>query len=293
MQKRPRSGLPTRCFLLNTIFCGILLLFSLEAPFFVNATDGSDASDEDNNTNNANTEQPGQYEVQNEGNAESTIKIISNPHENITHQKRETCDKLSCVPKNNLQEKLVQAKYIIRHTNIATQRETLQNVTFVRYGTKASSSLQEDVENGETDNGDKSNLVPIYYFKQSSQITSDPLPFQLLLVDDIDDALFMVHVVPVNIYIASRDTWFPGYYWEPIVICGCGVSATLSADRIVNRDAYYTHVGWKFTSTSDHKSFFYALIVNIINDSTDHKGVYIGNITAPSWMIHEVVGNVM
>ena len=114
--------------------------------------------------------------------------------------------------------------------------------------------------------------IPIYQFKQPRRLSSLELPYELVLVSDIDAT---IREVPVDLK-DSMDSWFLGYHWNPIV---CG-------DNL--------HVGWKFQE-NDGKDYFYALIVSM--KEKEDEGVVVSSFAegvmdmvaigarAPKWMV--------
>ncbi len=131
---------------------------------------------------------------------------------------------------------------LIRHANIKTQKETLHNITFVKFNPKFDdvhgdvmmfSSEEEENKESQEEEADDNIFIPIYHFKQSSKV--DPLPFQLVLVTDIfDKEWILLHEISVNNIHATtskEDSWFPGYYCVPIVICGCDSTVQVQTKR--------------------------------------------------------------
>merc|ERR1719313_2982202 len=76
--------------------------------------------------------------------------------------------------------------------------------------------------------------VPLYRFRQSSRLTSKPLPFQIVLVNRLDQSGVLTIPVPMT---QAADSWFPEYYWSIVVCESCGTMK---------------HLGWKFTHKIDH-----------------------------------------
>merc|ERR1711871_474606 len=92
--------------------------------------------------------------------------------------------------------------------------------------------------------------VPLYHFQQPARLSSLELPFKLLLLRDVP--LEGIHELTVDPREAM-DSWFVGYTWT-IVVC--------------ERCDGVTHLGWRFTSTSDGSNFF-ALIVDYKDDENE------------------------
>mmetsp|Transcript_15165 Transcript_15165/g.17438 ORF Transcript_15165/g.17438 Transcript_15165/m.17438 type:complete len:221 (+) Transcript_15165:160-822(+) len=146
---------------------------------------------------------------------ESEVRAISNPH----------CSRLSednsILTAHGCDHHLLLSPHRIIVDHKATQPDTLIGVT-----TKKILSVP----------------VPVYHFHQPARISEKQLPFQLVLLSNIDDKTGLIEIsVP---HSQSIDSWFPGYQWAPIVYVSCGNPL---------------HVGWKFSSTTG--DFFYALIV--------------------------------
>jgi hypothetical protein len=106
--------------------------------------------------------------------------------------------------------------------------------------------------------------VPIYRMKQPYRISTAELQFDLVLVRDIPakESIRFASVDPVK----SKDSWFPGFSWTPIVHQCAGD---------------YQHVGWKFEA--DSGDFFYALLVQV--DPRKKEYVVIESLPAANWMI--------
>jgi hypothetical protein len=163
---------------------------------------------------------------------------------------------------SNLQSILKPEKLI--STLYKTQKDTLQGIRMV------------SMSGGGVD-------VPLYQFKQPRRLSNQELPFQLVLVSDMDDTPHQINVVQ-DMAVAS-DSWFPGYFWSVVVICDCSALE-------------YRHVGWKFTSLTDPASSspssdsFYALTVHSINTvtkkevaTTSTEAVRVFGMAAPGWML--------
>ena len=170
---------------------------------------------------------------------EKDIEVIPNPHDNK-----------GCLP--SLDGML--EPYHLLTKPVATQADTFQELSYAKV---------------------LSVPIPIYRMKQPNRISHLELEFKLALVKDLSNAAKpQVHEVTVPMEQA-RDSWFPGYYWSPIVM-GCGGG--------------YQHVGWKFTAIDNNKPmpFFYALMVQV--DETERtQGVRIGGFRAPGWMAAAII----
>jgi hypothetical protein len=182
-------------------------------------------------------------------------------NETIKRNSKQQCTS-PCV--SNLQSIVKPEKLI--STLYKTQKDTLQGIRMV------------SINGGGVD-------VPLYQFKQPRRISDQELPFQLLLVSEMDDTPHQINVVH-DMAVAS-DSWFPGYFWSVVVICDCSALE-------------YRHVGWKFTSLTDPSSSsssssssdsFYALTVHSINTvtkkevATSAEAVRVFGMAAPGWML--------
>jgi hypothetical protein len=126
--------------------------------------------------------------------------------------------------------------------------------------------------------------VPVYTMKQPERISQAQLQFQLVLVKALSAGMSnLVREVPVPMEQAV-DSWFPGYYWTPLIMA-CG-----------GHDNYnYQHVGWKFTAidnedittNNNRLTQFYALMVQT-NQKEKTQGLRIGGFRAPGWMMESV-----
>jgi len=147
---------------------------------------------------------------------ESEVQAISNPHCSDASEKNPTC----------LDQGYGHHLFLSPHRIIVTPKAT-QSDTLIGITTKKILTVP----------------VPIYHFHQPARLSEVQLPFQLVLISDIDDrrGLHEIATPPAQ----SADSWFPGYHWLPIVYVSC---------------EHPQHVGWKFTSPTTG-DFFYALIV--------------------------------
>ena len=164
---------------------------------------------------------------------EKEIEVITNPHA------RELKEVTPC--SSSLQS-LLQPHLITTQPKL-TQEDTLQEIFYAKVFTAP---------------------VPIYRMKQPSRISTAELQFDLVLVRDIPAKKYIRYasVDPIK----SKDSWFPGYSWTPMVH-QCGGD--------------YQHVGWKFEA--DSGDFFYALLVQV--DSSKKEFVVIESLQAANWMI--------
>jgi hypothetical protein len=87
-----------------------------------------------------------------------------------------------------------------------------------------------------------------------------------------------VETLPVDAKQAV-DSWFPGYYWSPLICTKCDTPL---------------HLGWKFTPVSaDAQVSFFALIVDYAGDRKQQQNsVFVDvaeelriGVQAPSWMV--------
>lgn len=118
--------------------------------------------------------------------------------------------------------------------------------------------------------------VPVYRMQQPARISEKQLEFQLVLVKDLSSSSkASIQAVPVDFEIA-KDSWFPGYYWSPLVM-SCGSNGV-------------QHVGWKFTALDKHAELphFFALMVHIDDRSKQEIEIRIGGFKAPGWMARQI-----
>lgn len=138
--------------------------------------------------------------------------------------------------------------------------------------------------------------VPVYRFKQPARLSPSELPFDLILVSDVDvprggagggKGTPLLRELPVPPAMAA-DSWFPGYRWSPVVYSGCAGAG--GGEEAV-------HVGWKFADSATG-GFFYALIVEMRDEEEGAaaavgvgalgemiaEGFHVGT-RAPMWMV--------
>ena len=163
---------------------------------------------------------------------EQEIEVIPNPHAH----KGGACS-------GEPLEQLLEPNQLIL-SPMVTQADTFQELTYAKVLTVP---------------------VPVYAMKQPARLSEAQLPFQLVLVKELSARASNIHQVSVPIEQA-RDSWFPGYYWSPLVM-QCGADS-------------WQHVGWKFTSlnqaSTDYNSF-YALIVQV-DKKQQEQGIRIGEL---------------
>ena len=164
---------------------------------------------------------------------EKEIEVITNPHA------RDLKDVNSC---SSFLQSLLQPHLIITQPKL-TQEDTFQEIFHAKVFTVP---------------------VPIYRMKQPYRISTAELQFDLVLVRDIPNKEY-IRYAPVD-PIKSKDSWFPGYAWTPMVY-QCGGD--------------YKHVGWKFEA--DSGDYFYALLVQV--DPRKKEFVVIESLQATNWMI--------
>jgi hypothetical protein len=86
--------------------------------------------------------------------------------------------------------------------------------------------------------------IPIYHFKQPSELNPDQLPFKIAL---LNQNMPLENVVFLNTDEESAtNSWFPEYHWS-ITVC------TKNGGR---------HLGWKFVNKAKPEQYFHAMIVD-------------------------------
>ena len=123
---------------------------------------------------------------------DADFEVISNPHVCRFSNDQESCTISSS---SSLATLLLEPYYLMRNV-VETQADTFQDVEFRKlWGVP----------------------IPIYHMKQPKRLSTAELDFQLILVKDLPKAGHaLIHQVPVEAQKA-RDSWFPGYEWNPIV----------------------------------------------------------------------------
>jgi len=176
---------------------------------------------------------------------ENEIEVISNPHD------IKVCSTVS----KNLDTLL--EPYHLLTKPLQTQADTFLNIKFRKVLTVP---------------------IPVYHMKQPGRISGAELEFDLVLVKDLTKAgMTMIREVTVNNELAG-DSWFPGYYWAPIV---------MSCDG-----NYWQHVGWKFTAGEQNVQtlpHFYALMVQLKDKETADNIAHIGGFRAPGWIASALI----
>ncbi|KAG7368656.1 hypothetical protein IV203_031399 [Nitzschia inconspicua] len=157
------------------------------------------------------------------------FEVVSNPHvttdeqckpnHNIGDNNDDAIHSCSTTNRMNL-DVLLEPYYLIRQV-VPTQVDTFQTLSHVKI---------------------MSVPVPTYHMKQPARLSSLELEFQLVLAKDLTaTGKSSIQEVPVD-PIRAQDSWFPGYYWTPLVM------PTFSGDL------EYQHVGWKFTANSEEST---------------------------------------
>ena len=122
--------------------------------------------------------------------------------------------------------------------------------------------------------------IPVYRMEQPLRLSASPLEFQLVLVKDLArDANGVIRETPVDPERAV-DSWFPGYYWTPLVMA-CAATAKEG----------WQHVGWKFTALRENQGLphFYALMVKMGEEEESTQGILVGGLKAAGWMVNAVM----
>lgn len=204
-------------------------------------------------------------------NAEPDVEVITNPHD------KRDFDGSGCHQpvSTTMTQQLLEPYYLITVPMI-TQPDTFQEVTEVKI---------------------MSVSVPVYRMKQPARLSSAQHSFQLILVKELGHgAAPLVQEVPVDMRYA-KDSWFPGFYWTPIVIPTMSSSSECN-DIDQQQQQQWQHVGWKFTSlgggdnTNNDNSggftHFYALMVNV-EEKEQKQGIRVGGFQAPGWMVARIL----
>jgi hypothetical protein len=193
--------------------------------------------------------------------------VVTNPHDQRCHGNENAGNSAGappcCQAFRNL-DSFLEPYYLITHP-IPTQLDTFQKISHVKI---------------------MSVPVPTYHMKQPPRISAAELQFQLILVKDMSaEGKSRIHTVEVEMDKA-KDSWFPGYYWNPLVIH--------------EEDIGYQHVGWKFTSISERDdpyqllgnaalSHFYALMIQTKDVREQEVVTRLSGFKAPGWMAQRIV----
>mmetsp|Transcript_23663 Transcript_23663/g.36544 ORF Transcript_23663/g.36544 Transcript_23663/m.36544 type:complete len:286 (+) Transcript_23663:228-1085(+) len=211
------------------------------------------------------------------------VEITGNPH-NLVNKTTTTSDDARQCTKPCVSNLPHSKHALFRATNLVTQRQqtqqdTLNAISYVTMGGTSSSTTTEPLLQ-----------VPLYHFQQSKRISSQQLPFQLILVLDLVEELpHYVMQVPMK---HAQDSWFVHYYWSIVIVCDC-------------HTGMYQHIGWKFTRVPKTQNdnddyelpYFHAIIVrppsSTITTKThsqdgmepQEQHVQVMGLNAPDWMV--------
>ena len=196
------------------------------------------------------------------------IEVISNPHAKNFEASQAEGD-------NPLLDHLLEPYQLIV-TPLAIQADTFQELKYDKVLTVP---------------------VPIYKMKQPARISTNELEFQMVLVKDLGKkAACKIQAVP-HPMTQTIDSWFPEYYWAPLVMSCDENTSTKDATTTANTEEDWKHVGWKFTqvpptsnetladgnsSNSNDLLHSYALLVQI-DETKKKEGVRLGGVKAPGW----------
>lgn len=130
---------------------------------------------------------------------EREIEVIPNPHRlNVNEENHYVCGMAN---HNNLDQFL--EPYHLLTKPLTTQSDTFQEISYAKV---------------------MDYPVPIYHMKQPERLSAAEFEFQLVLVKELSVSSKMWNIQTVSVDMDSaKDSWFPGYYWNPIVLdCSVG-----------------------------------------------------------------------
>ena len=199
---------------------------------------------------------------------EQEIEVTTNPHDkSASNDNHDLNSSLSVV------QDLLSPHLLLRHI-LPTQPDTFVRIRHAKVLTQP---------------------VPVYTMQQPARLNAEQLQFDMVLVRDLASHQHVRQVAVANVQ-ASRDSWFPGYAWNPIIVAipqqeegnKQEEGAPTCQDGI-----RYQHVGWKFTAVTaaeagDEKNdVFYALLVNV-DERRVRDPIYVGGFTAAQWMVNAI-----
>ena len=125
--------------------------------------------------------------------------------------------------------------------------------------------------------------VPVYRMKQPTRISAAQLEFSLILVKDLSlTGQKNIQVIEMDDLETQKDSWFPGYYWNPIALHCPG-------------DNQVQHVGWKFTALDPNNNnnnnlpHFYALMIKMKNQKHEGSAISLAGMRAPGWIMTKLL----
>ena len=158
---------------------------------------------------------------------EKEFEVIANPHQDGSCGSNGN----GAVRNPRSLDSFLEPYFLLRHP-LTTQPDTFQDLKFAKV---------------------MGIPIPVYHMKQPARLSAAELPFELVLVRDLTrtgkDQIQMDTSVPME---RARDSWFPGYYWQPLYM-------TIA-------DGGHEHVGWKFIAMDPDTAslpYFYALMVRM------------------------------
>jgi hypothetical protein len=208
------------------------------------------------------------------------FEVVSNPHDDTARRQCQNDDQngdvaASCsysLARNSMNlDSFLEPYYLITQV-IPTQVDTFQKLSQVKI---------------------MSVPVPTYHMKQPARLSQLELEYQLILTKELSTSgqksIKVVQVDPRE----AHDSWFPGYYWSPLVM--------MQVDS-----GYYRHVGWKFTktTTSDDDTtllsssslsvsttlpYFYALMIELKGPQEQEVVTRLSGFKAPAWMAQRII----
>lgn len=186
---------------------------------------------------------------------EEEIDVIPNPFQNQT-----TCA--------TMVDFFVESQYLLTKP-LVTQKDTFQDLGYAKIMNVP---------------------VPVYRMKQPERIAKAQLEFELILVQELSEyGLSSIREVPVN-FEQAKDSWFPGYFWSPLVM-DCPGEKVVQVEGEISHESASQHVGWKFEAWGYKREdpsavpHFYALMVRTeTKKKLLEERVYLAGFKAPGWM---------
>lgn len=128
--------------------------------------------------------------------------------------------------------------------------------------------------------------VPVYRMKQPARLSAAELEFSLILVKDLSSTgQTNIRVIEMDDLEIQKDSWFPGYYWNPIA---------LHCPEETNNQ--FQHVGWKFTALDPNNTdntnnlpHFYALMIKMKNNKHKGSAISLAGMRAPGWIMTKLL----
>jgi hypothetical protein len=223
------------------------------------------------------------------------FEVVSNPHDDTMKKKECQNDESnnvdaitssssssssfcsSSLARNSMNLDSFLEPYFLITQVIPTQADTFQKLSFVQI---------------------MSVPVPTYHMKQPARLSQLELEYQLILTKELSmNGQKSIQVVPVDDPQQANDSWFPGFFWSPLVMRQIDSSG---------HNYYYQHVGWKFTKkttrSGDETSllssssfstttlpYFYALMIEPKNPKEQEVVTRLSGFKAPGWMAQRII----